>query len=208
MLSEELRFHCLNLDNFKTSYIQHCILEMPISDVSSDFTIEVGSASFAFHKFPLVSRSERIRKLLLKANDTKVSRINLIGLSGESDAFELAAKFCDGVNVEITISNVALLRCAARFMEMTEDISEKNLEIRTEVFLKDAVFPNISNSISVLHRCETLLPLSEEVNLVSQLINAIANNACKEQLKSDLSKLEYNFPPKAIQCVDCETPSD
>ncbi|KAM3291117.1 hypothetical protein P3S67_019406 [Capsicum chacoense] len=93
---------------------------------------------------------------------------------------------------------MALLRCAASFMKMTEDISEKNLEIHTKVFLKDAVFPNISNSISVLHRCETLLPVSEKVNLVRQPINAIANNACKEQLTSDLSKLEYNFPPKPV----------
>ncbi|KAF3680584.1 hypothetical protein FXO38_02228 [Capsicum annuum] len=147
MLSEELRFHRLNLDSFKTPYIQHCILEMSISDVSSDLTIEVGSASFALHKM------------------------------------------CSQVH------------------EMTEDISKKNLEIRTEVFLKDEVFPNISNSISVLHHCETLLPVSEEVNLVSQLINSITNNACKEQLTSDLSKLEYNFPPKPVQCVDSETPS-
>ena len=117
---------------------------------------------FTFH-FPLVSRSGRIRKLLLDAKDTKISRLNLTGLPGGSDAFELAAKFCYGVNVEITISNVALLRCAAKFMEMTEDISEKNLETRTEVFLKDIVFPHISNSISVLHRCETLVPVSEEV---------------------------------------------
>ncbi|PHU09007.1 BTB/POZ domain-containing protein [Capsicum chinense] len=167
MLFKELRFHHLNLDSFKTPHIQHCILEMPISNVSSDLTIKVGSASFALHKFPLVSRSGRIRKLLLEAKDTKVSRINLTGLPGGSDAFELAAKFYYGVKVEITISNMALLRCAARFMEMIEDISEKNLEIHTEVFLKDAVFPNISNSISVLHRCETLLPVSEEVNLVS-----------------------------------------
>ncbi|KAM3356106.1 BTB/POZ domain-containing protein isoform X1 [Capsicum galapagoense] len=194
--------------SFRPSSSARHITDWPISDVSSDLTIEVGSASFALHKFPLVSRSGRIRKLLLEAKDTKVSRINLNGLPGGSDAFELAAKFCYGVNVEITISNVALLRCATRFMEMTEDISEKNLEIRTEVFLKDAVFPNISNSISVLHRCETLLPVSEEVNLVSRLINAIANNACKEQLTSGLSKLEYNFPPKPVQCVDSETPSD
>ncbi|PHT72914.1 hypothetical protein T459_23699 [Capsicum annuum] len=105
-------------------------------------------------KFPLVSRSGRIRKLLLEAKDTKVSRINLIGLPGGSDASELAEKFCYGVNVEITISNVALLRCVARFIEMTEDISKKNLEIHTEEFFKDAVFPKISNSISILHRCE------------------------------------------------------
>ncbi|KAM3378905.1 hypothetical protein P3S68_011318 [Capsicum galapagoense] len=170
--------------------------QTPISDVSSDLTIEVVSAIFALHKFPLILQSGRIRKLLLEAKDTKVSRINLTGLPGGSDAFELAAKFYYGVNVEITISNVALLRCATRFMEMIKDISEKNLKIRTEVFLKDAVFPNISNSISVLHRCETLLSISEEVKHVSQLINAIANNACKEQLTSDLSKLEYNFSPK------------
>ncbi|KAM3232772.1 hypothetical protein P3L10_018131 [Capsicum annuum] len=167
-----------------------------ISDVSSDLTIEVRSAHFALHKFPMISRSGRIRKLLLEAKDTKVSRINLTGLPGGSDAFDLNAKFCDGVNVEITISNVALLRCAARFMEMTEDISEKKLEIRTEVFLKDPTFSNISNSIFVLHRCETLLPISEKVNLVSQLINAIANHVCKEQLISGLSKIEYNFSPK------------
>ncbi|PHT55171.1 BTB/POZ domain-containing protein SETH6 [Capsicum baccatum] len=122
MLSEELRFQRLNLDIFKTPYIHHCILEMPISDVSSDLTIEVGSASFA----------------LYKAKDTKVSRINLTGLPGGSDVFELAAKFYYGVNVEITILKVALLRCAARFMEMIEDISEKNLEIRTEgLFIKN-----------------------------------------------------------------------
>ncbi|KAM3362346.1 hypothetical protein P3S68_017200 [Capsicum galapagoense] len=205
MLSEELRFHRLNLDSFKTPYIQHYILEMPISDVSSDLTIEFGSISFSLHKFPLVTQSGRIRKLLLETKDTKVSRINLTGLPGGSDAFEFIAKFCYGVNVEITISNVALLRYAARFMK---DISEKNLEIRTEVFLKDAVFSNISNSIYVLHHCETLLPVSEEVNLVSQLINAIANNACKEQLTFGLSKLEYNFPSKPVQCVDSETSSD
>ncbi|PHT33874.1 BTB/POZ domain-containing protein SETH6 [Capsicum baccatum] len=168
----------------------------PISDVLSDLTIEVGSASFALHK------------VLLEAKDTKVSRINLIGLPSGSDTFELAAKFYYGVKVDINISNVALLRCAARFMEMTEDIAKKNLEIRTKVFLKDVVFQNISNSISVLHRCETLLPVSEKVNLVSQLTNAIANNVCKEQLISVFSKLEYNFPPKPAQCVDSETLSD
>ncbi|PHT47959.1 BTB/POZ domain-containing protein SETH6 [Capsicum baccatum] len=168
-------------------------------------------ANLSLLQFPLVSRSGRIRMLMLEANDTKVtkvSRIYLTGLPGGSDAFKLAAKFCYGVNVDITISNVALLRCEASFMKMTEDISEKKLEIRTEVFLKDAVFPNISNSIFVLHHCETLLSVSEEVNIVSQLTNAIANNACKEQLTFGLLKLEYNFPPKPIQCVDSETPSD
>lgn len=133
--------------------------------------------------------------MLLETKDTKVTRLSLHGVPGGSEAFEMAAKFCYGVNIEITLSNVAMLRCVAYFLEMTEEFSDKNLEARTEAFFKDTVLPNISNSISVLHNCEFLLPLSEEVNLVSRMINAIANNACKEQLTSGLSKLEYNYPP-------------
>ncbi|PON96630.1 Voltage dependent potassium channel [Trema orientale] len=181
---------------------------MPISDVSSDLTVEVGTSSFSLHKFPLVSRSGRIRKLLLEAKDAKMLRINLPAVPGGPEAFELAAKFCYGVNVEITQSNVAMLRCAAHFLEMTEDFAEKNLEARVEAYLKEMVLPNIANSISVLHRCETLLPVAEEINLVNRLINAIASNACKEQLTSGLLKLDHNFPTKPVQTMEPETPAD
>ncbi|CAL5436890.1 unnamed protein product [Camellia sinensis] len=190
--------------SFRPSSSTRHVTEWPISDVSSDLTIEVGTASFALHKFPLVSWSGRIRKLLLEAKDSIVSRINLSAVPGGPEAFELAAKFCYGVNTEITLSNVAMLRCAAHFLEMTEDFAEKNLETQTEAYLKENILPNTSNSISVLHRCESLLPIAEDVNLVNRIINAIASNACKEQLTSGLSKLEDNFPSKP----ETETPSD
>ncbi|KAJ6404240.1 hypothetical protein OIU84_012425 [Salix udensis] len=189
-----------------SSSIRHAT-EWPISDVSSDLAIEVGASNFSFHKFPLVSRSGRIRKLLLEAKDSKISRINIPAVPGGPEGFELAAKFCYGVNVEITQSNVAVLYCTAHFLEMTEDFAEKNLEARTEAYLKEMVLPNISSSISVLHRCETLLPFSEEISLVNRLINAIASNACKEQLASGLLKLDHNFPAKTMP-MEPETPSD
>ncbi|MBA0679606.1 hypothetical protein Goari_011366 [Gossypium aridum] len=190
-----------------SSSIRHAT-EWPISDVSSDLKIEVGTSSFALHKFPLVSRSGRIRKLLIDAKDTKLSRINLSSAPGGPEAFELAAKFCYGINVEITLSNVAMLRCISHYLEMAEEFAENNLEARTEAYLKDMVVPNISSTIAVLHRCESLLPISEEINLVNRLINAIANNACKEQLTSGLLKLDHNFPSKAIPNMEPETPSD
>ncbi|KAB2069179.1 hypothetical protein ES319_A08G080500v1 [Gossypium barbadense] len=158
--------------------------------------------------FPLVSRSGRIRKLLIDTKDTKISRINLSSAPGGPEAFELAAKFCYGINVEITLSNVAMLRCISHYLEMAEEFAENNLEARTEAYLKDMVLPNISSTIAVLHRCESLLPISEEINLVNRLINAIANNACKEQLTSGLLKLDHNFPSKAIPNMEPETPSD
>ena len=159
-------------------------------------------------QFPLVSRSGKIRKLLLEAKDSKTSRVNLSTIPGGSEAFELTAKFCYGINVEITLSNVAMLRCASHYLEMTEEFADRNLETRTEAYLKELVFPNISNSISVLHRCESLLPFSEEINLVNRLINAIASNACKEQLTSGLLKLDHNYPSKNAVNVEPETPLD
>ncbi|XP_073221734.1 BTB/POZ domain-containing protein At1g03010-like isoform X2 [Cicer arietinum] len=180
---------------------------MPISDVSSDLTIQVVASTFALHKFPLISRSGRFRKLLL---ESKVSRISLPNVPGGVEAFELAAKFCYGINIDFTLSNVAMLHCTSHFLEMTEEFSEKNLLTRAESYLKETVLPNTSNTIHVLHHCENLLPLSEEINLVNKLINAIANNACKEQLTSGLLKLDHTFPSQKNTSIvmEQETPLD
>lgn len=190
-----------------SSSVRHTV-EWPISDVSSDLTIEVGATTFAFHKFPLVSRSGRILKLLVDTKESKASRIILRDVPGGPQAFEIAAKFCYGINIDISLSNVATLRCVAHYLEMTEELAEKNLAYRTEAYIKDMVLPNISSSITVLQQCQKLLPISEEINLVTRLINAIANNACKEQLTSGLSKLDRNFSAKPIEEVEPETPVD
>ncbi|XP_028789107.1 BTB/POZ domain-containing protein At1g03010-like isoform X2 [Neltuma alba] len=204
----ELKTSISGKRSFRTSSSIRHATEWPISDVTSDLTIEVGASSFALHKFPLVSRSGRIRKLLSEVKDSKVSRISLAAIPGGATAFELAAKFCYGINVEFTLSNIAMLRCLAYFLEMTEEFSEKNLESQVETYMKDTVLPSIPNTITVLHCCETLLPMSEEINLVTRLINAIANNACKEQLTSGLLKLDHNFPSKTMSNLEPETPSD
>lgn len=127
-------------------------------------------------------------------------------MPGGVEAFELAVKFCYGISIEFTLSNIAMLHCTAHFLEMTEEFAEKNLVTRTEAYIKETVLPNTSSTIHVLHHCETLLPISEEINLVNRLINAIANNACKEQLTSGLLKLDHKtFPSKTMEP---ETPSD
>ncbi|PHT42687.1 BTB/POZ domain-containing protein [Capsicum baccatum] len=187
--------------SFRPSSSARHITDWPIYDVSSDLTIEVGSTSFALHKFPLVSQSGRIRKLLLEANDTKVSRINLTGLPSGFDAFELASKFCYGVNVEITISIVTLLRCAVRFMKMTEDIFEKNLEIRTEgLFIKDPqlvkrsfldldlqkrqriIVETIAELLPTQSRKSTV-PMAFLSSLLKSTITASASTSCRSDLE-------------------------
>ncbi|PKA66144.1 BTB/POZ domain-containing protein [Apostasia shenzhenica] len=161
-------------------------------DVPSDVTIDVNGASFSLHKFPLVSRSGRIRKLMAGYKDSGISRIELLNLPGGAEAFELAAKFCYGVNFEITTNNVAQLFCASMYLEMTEEYASENLAPRSEVYLNEIVCKSLEMSVEVLHQCENLLPFADELNIVGRCIEAIVSKACAEQIASSFSRLEYS----------------
>ncbi|CAN0915434.1 BTB/POZ domain-containing protein At5g48800 [Linum grandiflorum] len=161
-------------------------------DVPSDFTIDVGGSTFALHKFPIVSRSGRIRKLVAEHRDSDISRVELLNLPGGAETFELAAKFCYGINFEITSSNVAQLCCASDYLEMTEDYSHDNLGSRAEEYLDSVVCKNLELCVEVLQQCENLLPLADELKIVSRCIDSIASKACAEQIASSFSRLEYS----------------
>ncbi|KAF2287998.1 hypothetical protein GH714_003805 [Hevea brasiliensis] len=160
------------------------------SDVAGDITIVVDGDSFLLHKFPLVSRSGKIRKMVADVKDSNVSKLELHNLPGGPHTFELAMKFCYGMNFEITPANVAHLRCAAEYLEMTEDYTEENLIERTEVYLNDVVVQSLEKSVELLSTCEMLPSIAEVVGIPNRCIEAIAINACKEQLVSGLSRLD------------------
>lgn len=166
--------------------------EWIFSDVPSDIVIEVDGICFALHKFPLVSRSGQIRKLVADRRDSDISKLEFPRLPGGAETFELTAKFCYGINFEITTSNVAPLFCAAEYLEMTEEYAEENLVSRTEAYMEEVVSQSLEKSLEVLQNCENLLPLAEELKIVSRCIDAIASKACREQMASSLSRLDYS----------------
>ncbi|KAI3678711.1 hypothetical protein L6452_38014 [Arctium lappa] len=174
----------------KTS--RHRYNEWIFRDVPSDITIEVNGTAFALHKFPLVSRSGRIRKLVSEHREPVISRVELLCLPGGRETFELAAKFCYGINFEITPSNVAQLCCVSDYLEMNEDFSNNNLGSRADEYLNYVVCQNLEMSVEVLNQCENLLPLADELKIVSRCIDAVASKACVEQIASSFSRLEYS----------------
>jgi len=62
-------------------------------------------------QFPLISNSGHMRKLISESSDAvaDVPLIELIDVPGGSEAFELAAKFCYGINFEISVENITKL---------------------------------------------------------------------------------------------------
>lgn len=149
------------------------------SGLQSDVVVEVEQMSFHLHKFPLVSRSRHLAKLVEEASKEEEDSclVRLENFPGGTYAFELAAKFCYGVKVEFTASNIVALRCASEFLEMTEDLGVENLIERSEDFLQQVVLHSWSDSIAALQSCTAFYPMAEELGLVDRLIDSVCTKA-------------------------------
>ncbi|KAJ4978436.1 hypothetical protein NE237_009216 [Protea cynaroides] len=172
------------------------------SDVAGDITVVVNGESFLLHKFPLVSRSGKIRKMVADARGSKLSKLELLNLPGGPQTFELVARFCYDTNFEIASTNVAQLRCAAEYLEMTEDYREENLISQTETYLNEVVFQSLEKAVEVLSTCELLLPIAEQVGLLNRCVDAIAMNTCKEQLVSGLYRINCDGGSGKMDCAE------
>lgn len=112
--------------------------------------------------------------------------VALPGFPGGAEAFEAAAKFCYGVKVELTPWNVVPLRCAAEYLEMTEEFGEDNLVSRCERFLSQSVLRSLKDSVEALKSCEALMPLAETLGIPQRCIDAIAARASSIDPSSSL----------------------
>ncbi|KAJ3674472.1 hypothetical protein LUZ60_005088 [Juncus effusus] len=151
----------------------------------SDVTVEVGDMSFHLHKFPLLSKSALLEKLIEETSNSPNSSedqciIKLADLPGGAKSFELVARFCYGVKLELTASNTVQLRCAADHLQMTEEISEGNLISQTEMFLNQVILRNWKDSLKALQSCENLVPHAETLNIVKRCIDSLAVKACMD----------------------------
>ena len=122
-----------------------------------------------------MSKSNRLQKLLAKANEEYSDEVQLDDFPGGSKAFEICAKFCYGMTVTLNAYNVVAARCAAEYLEMTEDIEKGNLVFKIEVFLTSSIFRSWKDSIIVLQTTKSLLPWSEDLKVVGRCIDSIAS---------------------------------
>ncbi|XP_065873723.1 BTB/POZ domain-containing protein At5g66560 [Euphorbia lathyris] len=170
----------------------------------SDIVIEVDDMNFHLHKFPLISRSRKLHQLIAEQETNQISnavreredeedgeeseperdeieelhcQISLPDFPGGSEAFEMAAKFCYGVKVDLTSSTVVPLRCAGEFLEMTDEYCEDNLISKTERFLSQSVLKSLKESIKALKSCEKVMPLAETLGIEQRCINSVASRA-------------------------------
>ncbi|WOK91712.1 hypothetical protein Cni_G00403 [Canna indica] len=147
----------------------------------SDIIVEIEDMSFHLHKFPLLSKSCLLEKLIEESTDEEEScSVKLQDLPGGAKTFELVAKFCYGVKLELAASNVVYLRCAAEHLQMTEEMAEGNLIAQTEIFFNQVVLRSWKDSIKTLQTCKDLLPHAENLQIIKRCVDSLAVKACTD----------------------------
>ncbi|XP_078430360.1 phototropic-responsive NPH3 family protein NPY4-like [Wolffia australiana] len=158
------------------------------TELASDITISVGDVKFYLHKFPLLSKSSLLQRLVALGNEDDDDEICISDIPGGAAAFEICAKFCYGMAVTLNAYNVVAARCAAQYLEMLETVEKGNLIYKIDVFLSSSVLRGWKDSIIVLQTAKSFLPWAEDLRLIAQCIDSIAAKICL-----DPSKVEWSY---------------
>ncbi|CAA2980178.1 BTB POZ domain-containing At1g30440 [Olea europaea subsp. europaea] len=134
------------------------------------------------------------RMIAEASEDEEGCIIKLSDVPGGAKTFELVAKFCYGVKLELTAANVVQLGCAAKHLEMIEEHGEGNLISQTEVFLNQVVLRNWKDTLKALQSCEDVLPYAEELQFPKKLIESLAAKACTDPNLFGWPVMEHGGP--------------
>ncbi|KAG8079964.1 hypothetical protein GUJ93_ZPchr0007g6292 [Zizania palustris] len=136
-------------------------------------SVRVGERRFSLHKDPLASRCGYFSQaLLLRSGEVELPA----SFPGGSEAFEVIGLFCYGDAVALDPFNVAAVRCAAEFLDVA------GLGARCDLYINQVVLQSWDDALIVLQRCQPLLPVAEELLIVSRCVESLAFMACMEIL--------------------------
>ncbi|KAK8617660.1 hypothetical protein V6N13_080568 [Hibiscus sabdariffa] len=158
------------------------------SELATDIVIVVRDVKFYLHKFPLLSKSASLQKLIANGDEENGDEIQISDIPGGPVAFEICVKFCYGIVITLNAYNVFATRCAAEYLGMHETIEKGNLIYKIDAFLNSYIFRSWKDSIIVLQTTKSVLSLPDESVLVGLCINAIAAKAC-----FDVSKVDWSY---------------
>lgn len=176
------------------------------SEVSSDLIIQVKGSRYLLHKFPLLSKCLRLQRLCSESPESSQHQIvQLPDFPGGVDAFELCAKFCYGITITLSAYNIVAARCAAEYLQMTEDVEKGNLIYKIEVFFNSCILHGWRDSIVTLQSTKAFPLWSEDLGITSRCIEAIASKVLTHPSKVSLSHSYSRRGRDDISCNGAES---
>ncbi|KAH1200560.1 BTB/POZ domain-containing protein [Glycine max] len=144
-----------------------------ISEIAADLVIQINDITYLLHKFPLLPKCGLLQRLCYDTSDSESVSLELHDIPGGEDAFELCAKFCYGIAINISAHNFVSALCAAKFLRMNDSIEKGNLVGKLESFFNSCILEGWKDSIATLQTTATLPEWSENLGIVRKCIDSI-----------------------------------
>ncbi|XVE87603.1 hypothetical protein DITRI_Ditri19aG0001300 [Diplodiscus trichospermus] len=159
-----------------------------ISDMQSDLTIRINNICYLLHKIPLVPKCGLLQRLCSDSDDSDIVTIDLHDIPGGEDAFELCAKFCYGITINLSAHNFVPAFCAAKFLRMTESVEKGNFVLKLEAFFSSCILEGWKDSIATLQTTIKLPEWSENLGIIRRCIDSIV-----EKILTTPAKVSWSY---------------
>ncbi|XP_016902367.2 BTB/POZ domain-containing protein At5g47800-like isoform X2 [Cucumis melo] len=151
-----------------------------ISETPSDLSIKI-NITYLIHKFPVVPKCGLLQRLCSnhsssKNNGDEKIRIELHEIPGGEDGFELCAKFCYGITINLSAHNFVSAFCAANFLGMYESTDEGNFVSKLESFFISCILCGWKDSILALCSSVGVSEWCHNLGITSKCIDSIVHN--------------------------------
>ncbi|CAJ2658149.1 unnamed protein product [Trifolium pratense] len=159
-----------------------------VSDIPPNLVIKINDTTYLLHKSPLISKCGLLRRLCSDTNDSESDVLELHDMPGGSEAFELCAKFCYGISINISAYNFVPSLCASKLLQMNESIERGNFVGKLESFFGSCILEGWKDSVSTLQATEKLPEWSENLGIIRKCIDSII-----EKILTPPSQVKWSY---------------
>lgn len=162
---------------------------------------------YILFQFPLLSKCLCLQRLCSESppDSSHHQIVQLPDFPGGVEAFEVCAKFCYGITITLSPYNIVAARCAAEYLQMTEEVEKGNLIHKLEIFFNSCILHGWKDSIVSLQTTKALHLWSEDLGITSRCIDAIASKVLKHPTKVSLSHSHSRRVRDDVSCNDTES---
>ncbi|VVB08301.1 unnamed protein product [Arabis nemorensis] len=144
-----------------------------ITDTPNDLVIRINNTTYHLHRSFLVPKCGLLRRLCTDSEESDSVTIELNDVPGGADAFELCAKFCYGITINLSAHNLVSALCASKFLRMSDSVEKGNLLPKLESFFHSCVLQGWKDSIVTLQSTAKLPEWCENLGIIRKCIDSI-----------------------------------
>ncbi|XP_010481373.1 PREDICTED: BTB/POZ domain-containing protein At5g47800 isoform X2 [Camelina sativa] len=144
-----------------------------ITDTPNDLVVRINNTTYHLHRSSLVPKCGLLPRLFTDSEESDSVTIELNDIPGGADAFELCAKFCYGITINLSAHNLVNVLCASTFLRMSDSVEKGNLLPKLEAFFHSCVLQGWKDSIVALQSTSKLPEWCENLGIIRKSIDSI-----------------------------------